>query len=91
MAMDKTLIATALKYDRQNDDVPKLIAKGMGSVAQNIMDIADQNNIPTYNDEKLSKQLYNLSLGEGIPEELYEIVAQILVFIANVDSMMDLK
>ena len=83
---DKRKIATALKYDRGNDDVPKLVAKGMGLVAENMIETAEEHNVPVYHDERLSQQLYNLSLGDEIPPELYEIVAEVLVFIAKMDK-----
>lgn len=83
---EKRKIATALKYNRGVDDVPKLVAKGMGVVAENIVETAEEHEIPVYQDERLSQQLYNLSLGDDIPPELYEIVAEVLVFIAKMDK-----
>jgi FlhB-like protein len=83
---EKRKIATALRYDRGKDDVPKLVAKGLGLVAENIIKTGEENEVPVYQDEKLSRQLYNLSLGEDIPPELYEIVAEVLVFIARMDK-----
>ncbi len=83
---NKKNIAVALRYNRLEDEVPKLVAKGMGKVADNIIEKAVEHNVPTYKDERLSKQLYNLSFGEEIPEELYEVVAEILVFIAGMDG-----
>ncbi len=83
---DKRKIATALKYDRGRDDVPRLVAKGMGLIAENIIEKAEEHDIPVYQDERLSRQLYNLSLGEDIPPELYEVVAEVLVFIAKMDK-----
>ncbi len=86
MMDEKRKIATALRYNRGKDDVPKLVAKGLGLVAENIIKTGEENEIPVYQDEKLSRQLYNLSLGEDIPPELYEIVAEVLVFIARMDK-----
>ena len=68
------------------DDVPRLVAKGMGLIAENIIEKAEEHDIPVYQDERLSRQLYNLSLGEDIPPELYEVVAEVLVFIAKMDK-----
>lgn len=82
----KDKIATALKYDPSQDTSPKLVAKGLGYVAEAILKKGEESDIPVYQDEKLSKQLYNLSLGEEIPEELYEVVAEVLIFIAKLDS-----
>ena len=82
----KDKIATALKYDPSQDTSPRLVAKGLGYVAEAILKKGEESEIPVYKDEKLSRQLYNLSLGEEIPEELYEIVAEVLIFIARLDS-----
>ncbi|RKD27800.1 flagellar biosynthesis protein [Caminicella sporogenes DSM 14501] len=88
MKKKKETIATALKYDIDKDSAPHLIAKGKGFTAEKIKNIAKENNVPIYKDEKLSKQLYNLSLGEEIPPELYQVVVEVLLFIAKLDSKM---
>lgn len=83
---DKKNIANALKYDPNDDVAPRLIAKGKGFTAEKIREIAKENNIPIYRNEKLSRQLYNLSIGEEIPPELYQVVAEVLAFIAKLDN-----
>ncbi|WP_072723706.1 EscU/YscU/HrcU family type III secretion system export apparatus switch protein [Tepidibacter thalassicus] len=79
-------IATALKYNIDEYNAPKLIGKGKGKVAENIIQKAKENKIPIYEDEKLARQLESLEIGDEIPPELYEAIAQILVFIADIDS-----
>lgn len=79
-------IANALRYNSEEDTAPKVIAQGAGLTAEKIKDIAKENDIPVYKDEKLSKQLYNLSIGDEIPPELYNVVAEVLAFIARLDS-----
>lgn len=79
-------VATALKYNINEDDAPKLVGKGKGIIAENIIEKAKENKIPIYEDEKLAKQLEYLELGQEIPSELYEAVAEILVFISKIDS-----
>lgn len=86
MANQKERIATALKYNPDEQIAPKVIAKGMGYVADAIVEKGTQSEVPIYKDEKLSRQLYNLSIGEEIPEELYELVAEVLIFIARLDG-----
>lgn len=86
MVKKKDFVATALKYNPEEQVAPKVIAKGAGYVADAILKKADERDIPVYKDEKLSQQLYNLSIGEEIPEELYELVAEVLIFIAGLDS-----
>ncbi len=83
--MDKKKIATALKYDSERQIAPELVAKGKGVVAENIVKVAEEAGVKTYEDELLSQQLYNLSIGDTIPEELYHVVARVLTFIAEID------
>ncbi|NLI88958.1 MAG: hypothetical protein GX366_00910 [Epulopiscium sp.] len=78
--------AVALSYDYE-DVAPKVVAKGSGLVAQNILDSAKKYDVPVYEDEKLAKMLTQLEIGEDIPPELYEIVAEILVFITDIDYL----
>ncbi len=84
--MKKRSIANALKYSQSEDSAPKVVAKGKGFTAEKIKELAEKNGIPVYKDEKLSTQLYNLSIGEEIPPELYNVVAEVLAFIARLDN-----
>ena len=77
--------ATALKYDIDKDNAPKIIGKGKGVVADNIIQSAKKNDIPIYEDENLARQLQVLEIGQEIPSELYEAVAEILIFISRID------
>jgi flagellar biosynthesis protein len=79
-------IATALKFNPEQDAAPQVIAKGLGLIAENIIKRAEESDVPIYVDEKLSKQLKNLEIGEQIPYELYEVVAEVLVYISSVDQ-----
>lgn len=86
MEKDKKInSAIALKYNPDEDIAPKIIAKGERKVAENMLEKAKQNNIPIYKDEKLSNQLKNLEIDDNIPQDLYEAVAQVLIFITNLD------
>ncbi|MBS6062346.1 EscU/YscU/HrcU family type III secretion system export apparatus switch protein [Criibacterium bergeronii] len=78
--------AVALKYKPEEDIAPRVIAKGERKVAENIVKKAKENDIPVYKDEKLVKQLKNIELDENIPSELYEAVAQVLLFITKIDN-----
>lgn len=84
--VQKVRIANALKFDPEKDAAPQLIAKGIGLVAENIIKKAEENNVPIYEDEKLSNQLKQLEIGDQIPYELYEVVAEVLVFIGTIDQ-----
>lgn len=84
--MTKTKKAAALKYDPSLDDAPKLLAKAEGYVAEKMVDIANESGVKIYKDEKLANQLSYLEAGDTIPEDLYEVVAEVLLFIAKVDD-----
>ncbi len=70
--------AIALKYDGEN--TPTVTAKGANSTAEEIIAIAQQHNIPLYENPELMALLSNLELGEEIPQSLYITIAQIIAF-----------
>lgn len=78
--------ATALKYNSDEDLAPKLIAKGQGFVAEKILEKASEQDIYIHKDEYLANQLMQLEIQDEIPSELYEVIAQILIFISDLDS-----
>lgn len=73
--------AVALKYNPQEDQAPKVIAKGKGLIAEKIISIAKEHQIQIYEDPDLIKTLMVIDIGEYIPEDLYEAIAEILAFI----------
>ncbi len=75
--------AVAIKYESGKDSAPKVIAKGKNLIAEKIERIAKEHNVYIKKDESLAEDLYRLKINEEIPEELYEAVAKILVFIYN--------
>ena len=77
----------ALKYTKENG-VPKVVAKGSGYIAEQILDVAAQNDILVHTDKMLAENLIRLKLGENIPEEMFEIVAKIYAFIDRIDIVM---
>ncbi len=79
--MDEIKKAIALKYEREKDNAPKVVAKGKGVVAQRIIEIAEENGIYIKEDPELIEILSTLDIYEEIPEELYKAVAEILVFV----------
>jgi flagellar biosynthesis protein len=83
--MDEHKIANALKYNDE-EGAPKVVAKGKGYIAEKIIETAKENKIAIYKDKKLAQQLENLAIGEEIPYELYEVVAEILVYISKLDQ-----
>lgn len=86
MTKRKKELVNALKYNSEKDNAPKIVAQGTGYTAEKIKEIAMKHNVPIYKDESLSQQLYNLSIGDEIPNELYQIVAEVLSFVADIDK-----
>ena len=73
--------AIALQYDSEHDDAPKVIAKGSGFIAQEIIKIARENDIEIHQDSNLVEILSTLEIDSIIPLEAYAAVAEILSFI----------
>lgn len=77
-----TRLAVAIKYDGENMDAPTVLAKGAGPVAQNIKEIARQNDVPLVEDKQLARNLYSsVDIGGQVPMELYQSVAELLAYV----------
>ncbi len=77
-----THYAVAIKYDPDKYDAPYVLAKGENHLAQRIKDVAKENNIEIVENKPLARMLYaNVEIGELIPPELYQAVAEVLAFV----------
>lgn len=70
--------AIALKYDGEN--APNLTAKGADELAEQILQIAREHDVPIYENADLVRLLARLELGDAIPEALYQTIAEIIAF-----------
>lgn len=77
--------AVALAYN-PGESVPKVIAKGEGLIARNIIEKGKEEDIVIYEDKNLVDTLISLDIDDDIPEELYETVAEIIFYIYSLDS-----
>ena len=84
--MKKTPKAVALKYDRNADAAPKVVAKGRGHLAEKIKQVAQESGVPIMSDENLVQVLEALELDLEIPSELYRAVAEVLVFVYRLNG-----
>ena len=84
---NKSKKAIALKYDRGKDLAPKVKAKGKGVVADKILALAREHGVPIEKDSTLLDALYRLDINEEIPEELYQVVAELLAFIYRMNAL----
>ncbi len=78
--------AIALEYD-PSEEAPRVIASGKGALAERILQKAKEEKVPIHKDDKLADTLARLQIGEMIPPELYEVVAEILVFVDQMDKI----
>lgn len=82
----KPLLATALRYEPEKGGAPKVVASGQRKVAEQILAEARKHNISIYEDPALTAALSTVNLGEEIPPELYQVVAQVLAYIYRVTN-----
>lgn len=78
--------AVALKYNKEKDRAPKVVAKGKGEIAKNIIKIAEENELPIKKDEDLVELLTKIDIDKEIPENLYKAVAEVFSFIYNITN-----
>ena len=78
--------AVALKYDAAKAQSPKIVAKGIGELAERIIEVAKEHNVSIHEDPNLAEVLTKLELNTEIPPDLYQAVAEILVFVYNLNK-----
>lgn len=76
--------AVALRYDADQDAAPRVVAKGNRLIAERIIEIARENDVPIHQDPDLVAVLAKLDVEREIPESLYRAVAEVLAFVYRV-------
>ena len=79
--------AAAVKYDQAKHMAPRVVAKGKGYIADQIVQLARENNVPLNQDQNLANVLEAMELESEIPAELYRAVAEVLVFIYRLNRI----
>ncbi len=79
-------LAVALKYDREKDPAPRVVAKGKGTIAEQIVKVAEANGIVIREDADLVEILEKLDLDAIIPLEAYTAVAEILNYVYKANA-----
>ena len=79
-------LAISLKYSGGSDHAPKVTAKGQGWVAEKIIAMAEQQNIPIRKDKHLVALLEKIDVGREIPESLYKLVAELLAWVYQLNN-----
>ena len=78
--------AAAILYDTERSDVPRIVASGKGAVAQKIIETAREAGIHIQEDPDLMELLAAIPVGEEIPVELYQTVAEVLAFVYEIND-----
>jgi flagellar biosynthesis protein len=78
--------AVALKYHTKRDTAPKVTAKGEGLVAERIVQLARENQIPIKEDPDLVQILSQVDINKEIPPPVYKVVAELLAFVYKLNS-----
>lgn len=80
-------MAVALKYLRGHDDAPRVVAKGRGSIAERILELARRHGVPVHRDSDLAEVLVKLDLGDWVPPELYKAIAEVLAYLYRMNGV----
>ncbi|TDX51915.1 flagellar biosynthesis protein FlhB [Orenia marismortui] len=82
-----THIAVAIKFNMDEMEVPVVVAKGQDELAQRIKEVARENDVEIVEEKPLARALYKVvDIGEDIPFELYQAVAEILAYVYQIDQ-----
>jgi len=82
-----THYAVAIRYEPSEADAPIVLAKGEGFLAQRIKDVAKENSIEIVENKPLARMLYhNVDIGQAVPPELYQAVAEVLAFVYHLQG-----
>lgn len=82
---EKMKKAAALSY-KEGNTAPVVTALGKGEIAERIIKTAEENDVPVFENSELVTTLLHLDLGQKIPQELYSVVAEVLVFVSDIEK-----
>jgi flagellar biosynthetic protein FlhB len=83
-----THFAVAVRYDQEQDNAPIVLAKGQDLIALNIRELAGKHEVPIIENKPLARALYNtVEIGEYIPPDLYQAVAEVLAYVYKLKNM----
>nr|WP_320113751.1 flagellar biosynthesis protein FlhB [uncultured Desulfuromonas sp.] len=76
-----THLSVALQYEQGEMDAPVIIAKGADNLAMKIREIARENDVPLVENVDVARALYKVEVGEVVPEQMFQAVAEILAYV----------
>jgi flagellar biosynthesis protein len=77
--------AVALRYRKGTDKAPKVVAKGLNDIAQKILEVAEEEEVPVIEDQNAVEEFYGIDLNLEIPPEMYKIAAEVLAYVYSMD------
>jgi flagellar biosynthesis protein len=78
--------AIAIGYDGERDEAPRVLAKGFGKIAEEIVEIGKENDVMIREDELLFESLARLDVSENVPPKLYQVIAELLAYVYKVEQ-----
>lgn len=78
--------AAVIRYDSETDRAPVVVAQGRGAVADQIIAMAKQHDIPLQQDSSLIGTLIDMDLGDNIPPQMYSVIAEILLMLEEMEN-----
>ena len=78
--------AVALRYDREKEQAPRVVATGKGEVAERIIQAARAHGVAVCEDKELVELLSRIQLYDVIPIELYQVIAEVLAFVYRLNK-----
>jgi flagellar biosynthesis protein len=78
--------AVAIRYDSKEDMAPKVVAKGAGLIAEQILATAEKHTVPVYHNRTLTSMLMAVDLDREIPPAMYKAVAEVLAYVYRLDQ-----
>jgi FlhB-like protein len=87
IVVNPTHLAIAVQYDETAMNAPQVTAKGQEKMAKTIIDLAKRSGVPITRDVPLAHSLYQVELGDEIPAELYETVAEVLTWVYQLSQV----
>lgn len=81
--------AAALRYDHEKDNVPRLVAKGQGALAERIIELAREHGVVIREDPDLVNLLAKLDVDQLIPEKLFRAVAEVMAYVYRLNHRME--
>jgi flagellar biosynthesis protein len=81
--------AAALRYDFEKDNVPRVVAKGQGELAERIIELAKEHGVTIQEDPDLVDMLTKLDVDQLIPEKLFVAVAEVMAYVYRINNRVD--